>query len=114
MKIYVNDNLLLSDAKIADSFKSKLIGLLNKKSLDNNEGLFLRNCSSIHCFFMKITIDVVYLSKDMKVLYKETIKPWKIGKLVKNCSHILELAKGMAKDIEVGDYIILEEDNYGR
>ncbi|MDD3301004.1 MAG: DUF192 domain-containing protein [Bacteroidales bacterium] len=105
MKIYVNDNLLASEIRLADSFKSKLIGLLNKKSLDNNEGLFLRNCSSIHCFFMKITIDAIYLSKDMKVLYKETIKPWGIGKLVKNCYHVLELAEGMAKDIEIGDYI---------
>lgn len=114
MKIYVNDKLLSSEIKLADNFITKLIGLLNKNSLDNNEGLFLKNCSSIHCFFMKFTIDAVYISKDMKVLYKETIKPWKIGKLVKNCSHILELKEGMAKDIKVGDYIILEENNYGK
>lgn len=109
MKIYVNDKLLLSDVKVADSFKSKLIGLLNKKGLDKNEGLYLKNCSSIHCLFMKFTIDAVYLSNDMKVLYKETIRPWGIGKFVKKCSHILELAEGIAKDIELGDYIILEE-----
>lgn len=107
MKIYVDDKLLSSEIIIADSFKIKLIGLLNKKSLDNNEGLLLKNCSSIHCFFMKFTIDAVYLSNDMKVLYKETIKPWKVGKLVKNCSHVLELPEGMAKDISVGDYVIL-------
>lgn len=114
MKIHVNDKLLSSEIILADSFKTKLIGLLNKDSLDNDEGLFLKNCSSIHCFFMKFTIDAVYISKDMKVLYKEIIKPWGIGKLVKNCCHVLELAEGMAKDIEVGDYIILEEDNYGK
>lgn len=107
MKIYVNDNLLANEIRLADSFKSKLVGLLNKDGLNNNEGIFLKNCSSIHCFFMKFTIDAIYISKDMKVVYKETIKPWKIGKLVKNCHHVLELAEGMAKDVEIGDYISL-------
>lgn len=105
MKLYINNNLLLDNITIAESFKTKLVGLLNKKSLDNNEGLLLKNCSGIHCFFMKFTIDAVYLSKDMKVLYKETVKPWKTGKFVRNCTHVLELPEGMAKDIEIGDYI---------
>ncbi|MBP7279014.1 MAG: DUF192 domain-containing protein [Sedimentibacter sp.] len=107
MKLYVNDKLLSGNIKSADSFITKLIGLLNKKSLDKNEGLLLTNCSGIHCFFMKFTIDAVYLSKDMKVIYKETVKPWRTGKFVRNCTHILELPEGMAKDIEIGDYISL-------
>ena len=69
MKLYVNDTLLSGNIKSAESFKTKLIGLLKKKSLDKNEGLLLTNCSGIHCFFMKFTIDAVYLSKDMKVIY---------------------------------------------
>jgi uncharacterized membrane protein (UPF0127 family) len=108
MKLYVNDKLLSNDITIADNFKSKLIGLLNKKSLNKDEGLFLKNCSGIHCFFMKFTIEAVYLSKDMKVLYKETVKPWQIGKLVKNSTHVLELPEGMAEDIVVGDKISYE------
>jgi uncharacterized membrane protein (UPF0127 family) len=111
MKLYVNNNLLSSNITLAENFKTKLIGLLNKKSLDKNEGLLLKNCSGIHCFFMEFTIEAVYLSKDMKVLYKETVKPWRIGKFVRNCTHVLELPEGMAKDIEIGDYIILEEKN---
>ena len=107
MKLYVNDKLLSGNIKSADSFITKLIGLLNEKSLDKNEGLLLTNCSGIHCFFMKFTIDAVYLSKDMKVIYKETVKPWRTGKFVRNCTHILELPEGMAKDIEIGDYISL-------
>jgi len=107
MKLYVNDKLLSGNIKSADSFITKLIGLLNKKSLDKNEGLLLTNCSGIHCFLMKFTIDAVYLSKDMKVIYKETVKPWRTGKFVRNCTHILELPEGMAKDIEIGDYISL-------
>ena len=114
MKLYVNNNLLSSNITLAENFKTRLVGLLNKKSLNENEGLLLKNCSLIHCFFMKFTIEAVYLSKDMKVLYKETIKPWRIGKLVKNCAHVLELPEGMAKDIEIGDNIILEGEKNGK
>ena len=110
MKLYVNNNLLSSNITLAENFKTKLIGLLNKKSLDKNEGLLLKTAPE-YIVFMEFTIEAVYLSKDMKVLYKETVKPWRIGKFVRNCTHVLELPEGMAKDIEIGDYIILEEKN---
>ena len=114
MKLYVNNNLLLDNITIAESLKIRLVGLLNKKSLNENEGLLLKNCSLIHCFFMKFTIEAVYLSKDMKVLYKETVKPWRIGKLVKNCAHVLELPEGMTTGIGIGDNIILEGEKNGK
>lgn len=104
MKAYYKNELISNNIKIADTFKTRLIGLLGKDKL-YNEGLLLVDCSSIHCLFMKITIDVVYLSKDMRVLYKETIKPWKVGKIVKETKHILELPENAARNIEIGDTI---------
>lgn len=109
MKIICNNKIKADKVLKADTFLSRFIGLMNRKSINMNEGLLLINCSSIHCFFMKFTIDVVYLSKDMQVLYKETIKPWRIGKIVKNCTHVLELAEGTANDISVGDFIVFKE-----
>lgn len=106
MKAYSNDVIIVNDIKIADTFKLKLIGLMGREKLQD-EGLLLRDCSSIHCFFMKITIDAVYLSKDMEVLYKETIKPWRLGKIVKKTKHVLELPEGASKDIKIGDTIKL-------
>jgi len=105
MKAYINNNLLLSDVKKADTFFSRLKGLLGEKSINPGEGLLLTNCSSIHCFFMKFTIDAVYLSENMEVLYKETLQPWKIGKIVKNTKHVLEISKNAAQNIKVGNTI---------
>lgn len=107
MKLFVDNKLIADNIMTSSAFVSRLVGLLGRKSIDINEGLLLMKCSSIHCFFMKFTIDAVYLSNDMKVLYKETIKPWKIGKIVKNCTHVLELAEGAAKDVSIGDFIVL-------
>lgn len=104
-----NNIILAKDVKRADTFLSRFVGLMNKKTINEGEGLLLINCSSIHCFFMKFTIDAVYLTKDMVVLDKETIPPWRIGKIVKKCAHVLELAEGAAKKISVGDMIVFSE-----
>lgn len=109
MKALINDAVIVKSVIRANNFKTRLVGLLNKKSLGYDEGLLLMNCNSIHCFFMKFTIDAVYLSKNMEVLYKETVKPWKIGKRVKYCAHVLELHEGAAKNISVGDIIVFSE-----
>ncbi|MEL7649828.1 MAG: DUF192 domain-containing protein [Sedimentibacter sp.] len=105
MEARIKDISTINKVIKADSFKSRLVGLLNKKSINMDEGLLLTDCSSIHCFFMKFTIDAVYLSKEMKVLYKETVKPWHVGKIVKNCRHVLELHEGASDNIFVGDVI---------
>jgi uncharacterized membrane protein (UPF0127 family) len=109
MEAVINNYVLIKSVRKADKFSARLIGLLNKKSIDFDEGLLLLKCTSIHCFFMKFTIDAIYLSKNMEVLYIETVKPWKIGKIVKNCAHVLELHEGSAKKISVGDIIVFSE-----
>jgi hypothetical protein len=106
MKVYCNDEIIVNEVKIADTFKTRLIGLMGRDNLQD-EGLLLINCSSIHCFFMKITIDAVYLSKDMTVLYKETIKPWRIGKFIKGTRHILEIPENASARIKIGETIEL-------
>jgi hypothetical protein len=105
MKVLCNNKVIFNNITKADGFISRLVGLMNKKYLSDEEGLLLINCSSIHCFFMKITIDAVYLSKDMEVLYKETIKPWRIGKIVKKTKHILEIPENASQKIRIGDII---------
>lgn len=109
MKVLCKDKTVAENVLKADTFGTRFIGLMNKKAIDMNEGLLLIDCSSIHCFFMKFTIDAVYLSVDLKVLYKETIKPWKLGKIVKGCTHVLELAEGAANKVSIGDNVVLVE-----
>lgn len=108
MKVYCNNKLLINDVELAETFVSKLVGLLNRKYIID-EGLLLKKCSSIHCFFMKFTIDAIYLSSEMVVLEKETILPWRIGKFVKNTANVLELPEGKSIDVKIGDLLIFTE-----
>lgn len=107
MIVYCNDFILADDVRIADNFFKRFFGLMGKKRLGSGEGLLLQKSPSIHCFFMKITIDAVYLSKDMKVLGIETLKPWCIGKHFRKTVHVLELKEGAASKVNVGDRIVM-------
>ncbi|KGP75167.1 hypothetical protein JT05_12175 [Desulfosporosinus sp. Tol-M] len=108
MFIYGNELLLADQVKSADTFFQRFVGLMGQKSLGGGQGLLLKNCSSVHCFFMHFPIDVVYLSKFMEVLYVETIQPWHIGSFVKKAKHVLELPAGSGQGLSAGTQISIE------
>lgn len=110
VETFKGQNAYFDKISRADSFKTRLVGLMGKKSLKEGEGLYFPNCSSIHCMFMKIPIDVVYLDDENKVLGVETVQPWKKGKSPKGCKHILEVGEGAAKELVVGE--VLEIHRY--
>jgi uncharacterized membrane protein (UPF0127 family) len=63
---------------LADSPVTRLKGLLGRDGLAQGEGLLLRPASSIHTFFMRFPIDVVFLDRALVVLGSEDgIEPWR-------------------------------------
>ena len=83
--------LLLNRVKIADNFWLKLIGLMGKKALPEGEGLFLKKVKSVHTCFMRFPIDVIYLDRGYRVIAKETLPPWRCGKIYRKAAHVLEI-----------------------
>jgi uncharacterized membrane protein (UPF0127 family) len=111
MTVQIGNKIVADRIQGAESFFTRLIGLMGKKKLENNEGLLLFRCSSIHCFFMRFAIDTVYLSPEMKVLGIETVKPWRIGHFFRGTKHVLELPGGFAAGkIRVGDILTVNEN----
>ena len=81
---------------VADSFLTRFKGLMGRRSLPESEGLLLENCSSIHTFFMRFPIDVVFLDKNFRVVGAfPDVKPWRILAGVKGGIHTLELPSGV-------------------
>ena len=95
--------------EIADSYFTRLRGLMFRKTLGKDEGLLLKRCSSIHCCFMNFPIDVVYVNDKMDVLKIETVRPWRVGSIVRGAKHIIELAEGAAMALKPGDKIVMKE-----
>lgn len=113
LKIYCDSREIADRVSLADTFFTRFKGLMGKKSLAAGEGLLLLDCPSIHCFFMKMPIDAVYLSGDMTVLGIETLSPWKLGRHVKNTVHVLELGACTAF-VSTGDKLEIYDEHQER
>ena len=86
--------------RTADTFVRRFLGLMGKRDVDY--GLLLVPCKSIHTFFMKIPIDVVYLDAAMTIVkIEKNMMPWKTGKTCKNAYCILELPAGVADQLHL-------------
>ena len=85
------DEVILNHVEIADTFYKRFKGLMGRRRLEEGNGMKINPCNSIHCFFMKIPIDVLFVSKDhvvVKVI--SDMKPWKISPLVRGAQYVIE------------------------
>jgi uncharacterized membrane protein (UPF0127 family) len=96
---------------IADRMLPRMKGLLGKRELIAGEGLLIKPAPSIHTFFMRFPIDVVFLARDGNVLkVSPNLGPWRMRSCHRAVA-VLELAAGEAelRGIKVGDRIDKEE-----
>lgn len=90
---------------IADSYFTRLAGLMFRKKLPPTTGLLLTPCNSVHMCFMRFAIDVVYLDKEYRIIKViENLKPWLGLSMCNNAHAALEMTTGEAKryGLEVG------------
>jgi uncharacterized membrane protein (UPF0127 family) len=81
---------------IADTSAARRTGLLKRKSLESGEGLWIVPCESVHTFFMKFPIDLVYLDRRRKVRkVRHAVPPWRLSACL-TAHSILELPAGTA------------------
>lgn len=91
----------------ADTFSSRLFGLIPRRCLGAEEGLWLEPCAMIHMCFMSFPIDAVFLDEEMKVLrVVADLKPWSFSPWVRGARGVLELPSGRsAGRVEAGDVL---------
>jgi hypothetical protein len=103
--------LVAERADVAATFFTRLRGLLGRSSLDQGSGLVLRPTNSIHSFFMKFPIDVLFLDRSARVLHvMGDMRPNRISPLVRHAHTVVELPVGAiaASRTATGDQLRLE------
>ena len=81
---------------LAETSLARLRGLLGRSGLSSGEGLLLRPAGSVHTAFMKFTIDVVFLDRDLRVLkVVPELVPWRTAGC-RGARAVLELPAGEA------------------
>jgi uncharacterized protein len=86
-------------------------GLLGRKSLDPGSGMLLTPEPSVHMFFMRFPLDVVFLDRDHKVVgVRHELRPWRVAG-AKGAYATLELPAGAAAaaGLVKGDVLVIED-----
>ena len=105
------ETFLAFRVNVADSILSRLVGLLGKRSLKPDSGVWIVPANAIHTIGMLFTFDLVLIDKDFKVVgLKELVRPFRVTRPVFRAESVLELpAHAIFKSrTEVGDQLVIE------
>lgn len=101
------DNLVLANTALR-----RLRGLMGRKALAPNEALWLRPCNSIHTFWMRFAIDVVWLDRKLRIVkLVRNLRPFRLTLPASQAASIIELpAYSIAQhNLRVGDELRVEK-----
>jgi len=97
-----------TNVALADSMFRRMKGLLGRNELERGESLWIKPCNSVHTFFMKFPIDILFLNRKNQVVAAiKNMKPNRLTRLYPKSVSVLELPAGTieATSTEVGDEI---------
>lgn len=107
---------LASQVLVAGSSKTRRKGLLGRSGLEPGEGIWIRPCESVHTFFMKFPIDVIYVDRRGKVKKAvSSIPAWRLSCCL-TAHSVLEVAAGTIVSTQTrrGDvlqFLVISEEN---
>jgi uncharacterized membrane protein (UPF0127 family) len=97
--------------ELADRPLARMRGLIGRQALPAGEGVLLKPANSIHTAFMRFSIDVLFLDRDLRVLgIVERMRPWRLASKRK-ARRVLELSAGESarRGVRVGDRLSVRE-----
>jgi uncharacterized membrane protein (UPF0127 family) len=102
--------VVAADMEIAKTSWARFLGLMGRESLPAGAGLWIEPCNSIHMFFMRFAIDVLFLDRQGRVKkVMLNLKPWRISPIVFGARTTVELPAGTLSDRAlVGSQLTLE------
>jgi uncharacterized membrane protein (UPF0127 family) len=90
--------------------------LRDRREFGSGSALVIDPCTSIHMFFMRFPIDVLYLDRENRVVRaQEGIRPWRVGPLyTRGAKYVIELPEGAIRSsrTQVGDQILIERPTH--
>jgi uncharacterized protein len=102
--------VLASSLEVADTGPARNKGLLNRDGLAPGGGLWIVPCQSVHTFFMRFPIDLVYLDARKRVKkVRRAVVPGRISFCL-TAQSVIELAAGTIQQTQTqrGDLLAIE------
>jgi uncharacterized membrane protein (UPF0127 family) len=102
--------VVIEHLEIADTIWSRFRGWMFKTDPAASSAILIRPCSSIHTMWMRMAIDVVFLSKDNTITgIRKSLRPWRVAIAPKGTVSVLETPAGQS-DFSVGMKFRIEKD----
>jgi uncharacterized membrane protein (UPF0127 family) len=107
LRVRYKEKILSENIALADTFGNRVIGLMFRESPKDSDGLLLEPCNSIHTFFMRYPLDVVFLNRgDVVVKVIRNLRPWRMTPIYFRARKTLELPAGkLPADVREGDQL---------
>jgi uncharacterized membrane protein (UPF0127 family) len=92
--------VLATRLEAAHTGPSRRKGLLGRDCLEHGEGLWIAPCESVHTFFMRFPIDLVYLDRERRIKKaRSAVGPWRLSACL-SAHSILELPAGTIRETQ--------------
>ena len=105
------ETFLAFRVKVADTVLGRMTGLLGKKSLNPDSGVWIVPANAVHTIGMLFAFDLVLIDKDFRVVgTRELVRPLKITRPNFRAESVLELPAHtiFRSRTEVGDQLVIE------
>jgi uncharacterized protein len=105
------ETFLAFRVKVADSVLGRLIGLLGKRTLQPDSGVWIVPANAVHTVGMLFSFDLVLIDKNFKVVgLRELVRPFKITKPNFKAESVLELPAHtiFRSRTQIGDQLLIE------
>ncbi len=77
------------------------MGLMGRSAMSEDDALLIDYCGSVHTFFMRFPIDLVYFDRDFIVVKTvESVPPWRVS-VAARARNTLELASGRIRELGI-------------
>jgi uncharacterized membrane protein (UPF0127 family) len=96
---------------VAHSMGDRIVGLLGHDHVDPGSGLLIERTQSIHMFFMRFAIDVVFIDDTDRVTkVVEGLRPWRVVWWARGARDCIELPVGAvaSSGTRPGDQLVRE------
>jgi uncharacterized membrane protein (UPF0127 family) len=106
------DTIVAARCRVASSAVDRTVGLLRTPEVKPGEGLLIERSPSIHMFFMRYAIDVVFIDKHLRVTrVVSRLKPWRIVAWARGARDCIELRAGALEEsgTQPGDQLEIHE-----
>ena len=101
--------MILQTLELAHTPWTRFWGLMLRRSVPASYGIWIRPCRSIHTMWMRMRIDVFFLSGNLTVLgVRPDVVPWRIVIAPRGTHSVLETPSGQTQ-LPIGRRLLIAE-----